>query len=475
MNLEPSQSYFFIGIAGVGMSAIAQYLAGKGFSVSGSDRQFGEDSPRIKAQLEQLGIQCFTQDGSGIHAGLSAVVISTAIEETNPDLKKAKELGVPVWHRSEMLAAISNHTKTIAVSGTSGKSTVTAMIFHILTEAGLSPSLMTGASLVSLESQGMIGNAFAGNGEWLVVEADESDGTLVRYKPEIGLILNIDKDHKEIAELQNIFAEFARNLESRGKILIVNDAHPLSKAFSRGREFDFGTESYCGVQGLDFESAGIGIRFRVRHRGELVRFELPFPGKYNMENALAATACALQAGVSLRVCAAALKTFAGVFRRQMFLGTFAGVHLMDDFAHNPAKIAASIESVRSFTSGRVFAWFQPHGFGPAKFLRFDFKKSFLESLHFSGVPEKKDRLYFSKIYYAGGSANQDISAADLAADVNQEGGLAFYIEDRDACAREMVKEARAGDTILLMGARDPSLGAFAESVKRMLEEAASEK
>lgn len=189
-------SYFFIGVAGVGMSAIAQYLVGRGVEVRGSDRQFGEflagkcEKPKVMAQLEECGVKCFAQNGSGVVAGLDAVVVSTAIEDTNPDLKRAKELSIPVMHRSEMLAKISKETRTIAVSGTSGKSTVTAMIYHILEYAGLQPSVMTGAGLVNLQAQGKIGNAVSGKGEWLVVEADESDGTLVRYEPEIGLILS---------------------------------------------------------------------------------------------------------------------------------------------------------------------------------------------------------------------------------------------------------------------------------------------
>lgn len=468
MQLDSSGSYFFIGIAGVGMSAIAQYLSGKGFTIFGSDRQFEQGAVKIKNQLENLGIRCFAQDGSGIHEKLSAVVVSTAIEETNPDLLKAKEYGIAVLHRSEMLAAISERIKTIAVSGTSGKSTVTGMIFHILNEAGLRPSLMTGASLASLENQGLIGNAVAGNGEWLVVEADESDGTLVRYHPEIGVLLNIDKDHKEISELQTIFTQFADNIKSRNKILIVNNEHSLAKNYSFGREYDFGTESYCGVQGLDFEPVGTGICFRVRRGGELVRFELPFPGKHNMENALAAAAVALRVGVSLQRCAAALKTFSGIYRRHQFLGTFGGVHLMDDFAHNPAKIAASIQSARAFTEGRIFAWFQPHGFAPTQFLRHEFAKSFSENLRHFENPEKNDRIYFSKIYYAGGSALQNISAGDLAEDLKIQGIDAYYIEDRNLCAEVMIQNILPGDTILLMGARDPSLGNFAEQVQKIL-------
>ena len=489
-----SSSYFFIGVAGVGMSAIAQYLVGRGVEVRGSDRQFGEylagrcEKPRVMGQLEECGIQCFAQDGSGVVAGLDAVVVSTAIEESNPDLKRARELGIPVMHRSEMLAKISKEAKTIAVSGTSGKSTVTAMIYHVLQYAGLEPSVMTGAGLVNLQREGKIGNAVSGRGEWLVVEADESDGTLVRYEPEVGLILNVDKDHKEMVELQEIFGKFRDNILNNGKTLIVNDAHPLAKPFSQDRLNDFGTESYVGFQGIDFRTEGPSIVFRCRHNNELVRFNVPLPGRHNMENALAATAAALQAGVSLRTCADALATFPGVFRRHQILGTFGGVTLVDDFAHNPAKISASIKSARGFTSGRVLAWFQPHGFGPTRFLRNDLVEFIHKALRNPGagaaddfskgaaasdavensVNSLADRMYFSEIYYAGGTVTRDISAGDLACDLVAKGSDALYIENRDECAKAMVKEAKPGDTILLMGARDPSLEKFAQSVQKLL-------
>lgn len=458
------------------MSAIAQYLVGRGVEVRGSDRQFGEflagkcEKPKVMGQLEECGVKCFAQDGSGVVEGLDAVVVSTAIEDTNPDLKRAKELGVKVMHRSEMLAKISKEARTIAVSGTSGKSTVTAMIYHILEYAGLQPSVMTGAGLVNLQAQGKIGNAVSGKGEWLVVEADESDGTLVRYEPEIGLILNVDKDHKEMDELQEIFLKFSHNILSAGHTLIVNDAHPLAKKFSAGREFDFGFENYVGVQGVDFKTAGTHIKFRVRNKANLVNFEVPLPGKHNMENALAATAAALQAGVDLHTCADALSTFPGVFRRHQILGTFNGVTLVDDFAHNPAKIAASIKSAQDFTEGRVLAWFQPHGFGPTRFLRKDLVEFMAKTLRPADIGEDRenDVMFFSEIYYAGGTVTRDISAGDLADDLLIKGCEAVYIENRDECAKKMLEYAQPGDTILLMGARDPSLETFAKSVAEQL-------
>lgn len=457
--LSQNQSFFFVGVAGSGMSAIAEYLAGKGFSVSGSDRKFSSaEGDHVRAQLEASGIKTFPQDGSGVQKNLTAIVVSTAIEESNPDLKRALELGVSRLHRSEMLAQISESVKTICVSGTSGKSTVTGMIWHILNYAKLSPSILSGAGLVTLEKQGKIGNAVAGNGEWLVAEADESDGTLVRYSPEIGVILNIGKDHKEISELQKIFSEFSKNITSKNKTLIVNEADELANAFSVNHLKDFGLEAKAGVQGMDFKPEGYAIRFRVRHGGELVQFKVPLPGFHNMMNALAAVAVAIQVGVPLRKCADALESFEGILRRHQIVGCFKGVTVVDDFAHNPAKIAASIHAAQDFTAGRVIAYFQPHGFGPTRFLRHDLVKAMQESLR------TQDAMFLSEIYYAGGTVTRDISSGDLVNDLTAKNVQAYFYADRNECGKAMVQFAKEGDTILVMGARDPSLSDFAKNL-----------
>jgi len=470
-NLNLSKSYFFVGLAGSGMSAIAQYLAGKGFVVGGSDRQFSKSNPPlVQKQLEQMGITCYLQDGSGVSSTFSNVVLSSAIEDSNPDLIAAKMLDLPLLHRSEILAMISRSIKTIAVSGTSGKSTVTGMIYHVLDYAGLSPSMITGAGLVSLEKKGKIGNAVAGFGDWLVVEADESDGSLTRYEPEIGVILNVDKDHKELSELNEIFSTFAHNVLSRGKLLIVNDAHPGASRFSAGREFDFGFENHVAVQATDFKAIDTGIRFRVRHQNKLIRFDLPFPGRHNMENALATIAVALQVGVSLETIAEALATFSGIYRRHQILGTFSGVTLIDDFAHNPAKIAASLRSVQAFTEGRVIAWFQPHGYGPTRFLRSELVSEIKNALRPMTSDRQNDCFFLSDIYDAGGTAVRDISSADLADDLLSEGVEAYYTGDRKQTAQRMVDLATPRDCILLMGARDPSLGEFALFLKELLQQ-----
>src|SRR5215831_6113670 len=236
-SLDNYQNIFFIGIAGAGMSALAQYLQGVGKTISGSDRFFiAGQTNETRNKLEAEGIKCFFQDGSGIDSGTQLIIASTAVEEINVEIQKAKSLNVPILLRSELLTLISNTKMTIAVGGTSGKSTTTALLFDILNLAGLKPSIISGAGLVRLQKQGKIGNAYVGDGDWLVIEADESDGSIVNYHPEVGLLLNIDKDHKEIEELQHIFQTFKEHTK---KIFVVNASNALTAPFSQNKSHDF--------------------------------------------------------------------------------------------------------------------------------------------------------------------------------------------------------------------------------------------
>src|SRR5687767_3402298 len=261
LSLSDFQNPFFIGVAGTGMSALAQYLQGIGKNVSGSDRYFKENEfNETKEKLETEGIKCYLQDGSGITGKTDLIVVSTAIEDTVYEVQKARQLGIPIIKRSELLALIAGSKKTIAIGGTSGKSTTTAMLFDILEYAGLQPSIISGAGLVSIIKQGKIGNAKVGAGEWLVIEADESDGSIVQYKPEIGLLLNIDKDHKEIETLLDIFQIFKEN----SKKFVVNQSHPLAKNFSQNSKQDFSwNNSDAGYKATDFSQQGLVISFNI--------------------------------------------------------------------------------------------------------------------------------------------------------------------------------------------------------------------
>lgn len=450
ININDYQNYFFIGIAGVGMSAVAQYLSGIGKNISGSDRYFlhGENVD-VRSKLEKEGIQTFPQNGSGFTDDIQVVVVTGAIEESNVEYALALEKGLPVVHRADMLAAIADTKKTIAVSGTSGKSTTVAMLYQIMEYVGLEPSLISGAGLTSLIKKGKIGNAVAGSGDYLIIEADESDGTLTKYHPDTGVILNIDKDHKEISVLKEIFETFKQNTR---ELLVVNRAHALAKQFSTGKEHDFGYEN-CAYCASNFEQNGYEISFLINE----VYFKIPVIGAHNMENALAAVAVAGQKGVSLEKCAEALAEYEGIYRRMQIIGTKNGVTVIDDYAHNPVKIAAAIKACQNI-SERVIAWFQPHGFGPTRFL----KKDFIDEI--SGVLREGDHIWMSKIYYAGGTVKKDISANDLIKGIKANGKNAFFVEDRKLFPSEIKQYLSDKTVVLLMGARDPSLENFAKFI-----------
>jgi UDP-N-acetylmuramate--alanine ligase len=440
---------FFIGVAGVGMSAIAQYLKGIGKDVSGSDRFFAPgEYNETKEKLEVEGIQCFLQNGDGITDTTDLIVVSTAIEDTVAEVQKAKKLNIPIIKRSELLSLIADSKKTIAVGGTSGKSTTSAMLFDILEFAGLQPSIISGAGLISIIKQGKIGNAKVGAGELLVIEADESDGSIVQYKPKIGLLLNVDKDHQEIDELMNIFGTFKNNSEK----FVVNQSHSLASKLSQNVQYNFSSaiNADAGYVASDFKQDGLTISFKING----IDFALNQVGKHNMENALAATAVANQLGVDLSICAVALKNYEGIFRRHQILGNKKGVWLIDDYAHNPVKCAAAIEACQPVAS-KVIAWFQPHGYKPTKFLRDDFVNEIAKALR------PQDEIWMSEIFYAGGTAVKDISANDLINDLKALGKSAFFVADRKDFLAAVRPHLTGDCVLLLMAARDPSLEQFA--------------
>ncbi len=451
-SVHDFQRPFFIGIAGSGMSAIAQYLKGIGKEIAGSDRFFKEgEYNEIKEKLEAEGIKCFVQNGEGITNATDLVVVSTAVEDTVGEVQKVKALNIPVIKRSELLALIADSKKTIAVGGTSGKSTTSAMLFDILEHAGLQPGIISGAGLVSIIKEGKIGNAKAGKGEWLVIEADESDGSIVQYKPEIGLLLNVDKDHKEIDVLMEMFSTFKNN----SRLFVVNRSHSLTRQLSQNdkQDFSFDANTDAGFIGSDFNQNELSISFKING----VDFGLKLVGKHNMENALAAAAVAAQVGVDLSVSSETLRHYEGIYRRHQVMGKKAGVWLIDDYAHNPVKCAAAIEACQP-VAPKVIAWFQPHGYGPTKFLRDDFVTEIGKALR------PQDEIWMSEIFYAGGTTTKDISANDLINDLKAMGKAAFFVENRDELLAALRSHFTDNCVLLLMGARDPSLEQFAKKV-----------
>lgn len=453
IDINRIERIFFIGVAGTGMSALAQFLSGLGKQVSGSDRYFSDAVTNdVQTKLELAGIRCFQQNGEGITSNTELVVLSTAVEDTVIEVQKAKQLAIPVMKRSELLAHIARTRKTIAIGGTSGKSTTCAMLFEILRYAGLEPGIISGAGLVSLIREGKIGNAETGKGEWLVIEADESDGSIIQYEAEVGVLLNIDKDHQEIEALMDIFDMFKRNTQNT---FIVNQSHPLAARLSQQIINDFSTDPHSGAGYIatDFKQDGINITFSING----FPFSLHTVGVHNMENALAAVAIAGLLNISLPTCATALSSYEGIYRRHQLLGKKDGVWLIDDYAHNPAKCAASIAACQNIAP-KVVAWFQPHGYGPTRFLRHDFVNEI------AAVLRPTDEIWMSEIFYAGGTAQKDISANDLILDLRARGKHAFFVEKRDNFLNKARQHLTDNCVLLLMGARDPSLEAFAQVV-----------
>ncbi|MCX8019166.1 MAG: Mur ligase family protein [Chitinophagaceae bacterium] len=455
-SLQDAKHIFFIGIAGSGMSALAQYLHEEGKLISGSDRFFslGENKDTLE-KLEALGIRCYPQDGSGMGDDIDLVVASSAVEDTVTEVQLARQRGIPLLKRSELLSLIVKSRKTIAIAGTSGKSTTAAMLFDILDFAGLQPGIISGAGLTRMIRKGKIGNACRGRGEWLVIEADESDGSLVQYEPELGVLLNIDKDHYEVEELKNIFHTF----RSRCKSFIVNASHPEAATLSLNALFDFSAEKEkpAGITATEFVQQGVQIRFKVNE----ALFTLNALGRHNMENALAAVAAAKFVGISPQQSAEALKHYEGIYRRMQIYGQKNGVWLIDDYAHNPVKCAAALKACHP-VAPRMIAWFQPHGYKPTKFLRHEYVK------HISAALRDNDEIWMSEIFYAGGTAQKDISAADLIHDLREAGRNAYFIENRNDFSKQLKSRLTPDCVVLLMGARDPSLQHFAETVWQSL-------
>jgi UDP-N-acetylmuramate--alanine ligase len=444
----------FVGIGGIGMSALAQLHAMAGDEVSGSDRLLDKGYSNLPMwdKLSALNIQLYGQNAAGIHKGLDCVVLSSAIETDNPDLSKAKEYGLKIIHRSELLASHVNKYKTVAVSGTSGKSTVTAMIYEILQFAGKSPSLITGGPVLSLVEKGFVGNVAKGSSDILVIEADESDGSFVNYHPRAAILLNITKDHKEMDVLYGYFDKFRKNCAN----FIINADEKNLARYAEGAH-SFGLEK-GDIRAVNIRLDGFSGRFSIAG----TEFKIPLPDLYNVQNATAAGAVCKSLDVDLETCARALAGFKGVARRFNSVGSYKGIEVIDDFAHNPAKISAAL-SAAHLRGKRVLAVYQPHGYAPVKLLKNELVEAFEKSL------SADDIIWFPEIYYVGGTVERDISSAYLAGELVKRGRDARFIACREEIIADLAAAAQPGDVVMVMGARDPTITAYAKLVLNVLE------
>ncbi|HMA65588.1 MAG: UDP-N-acetylmuramate--L-alanine ligase [Fibrobacterota bacterium] len=453
INNREYNSIHFTGILGSGMSAIAQYLRWDGLKVSGSDRLLAsEDTALNRDKLTGMGCNLFNQDGTGINESTEVICISTAIEDTNPEILAAKKFNIPILHRSDVLAAIVSSKKTIAVAGTSGKSTVTAMIFEFLSYCGKAPSLISGAALKRLEKNGFIGNAFHGTSDLLVIEADESDGTLIKYHPYISVILNVSKDHKPIPELMELF----RTLKDHTTLPIVNNDDPLLRTLDTEQSFGILSDATWKADKyiLDKLSGTLLVNKRA--------YTLNLPGIHNLSNLAAALSVCKLTNCDESKLAEAVPTYEGVARRFTIYTTLNDIVIVDDFAHNPEKIKAAVNAARNLSS-TLIAIYQPHGFGPTRFLRDDYVETF------KSIFKKGDTLFLLPIYYAGGTAQKDISSQMLIDAMGEFEFSAMAPSNREELLIQLQPVLSKGICILSMGARDPSLGNFALSIKKHIE------
>lgn len=442
---------FFSGIGGSGVSAIAGFMADRGHIVAGSDRAFdlNPDHPLKKTFLSQ-GITISPQDGSGLDRGFDLAVFSTAVESDRPEVVKAGEYGIPVKTRPEFLAELTGSFKTIAVSGTSGKSTVSGMLTFIMKRLGLAPNFIGGGRVKQLRSESNAGNYLSGDSEYLVIEACESDGSIVNYRPEDTIILNLDFDHHPVAETEKMFEVLVR--QTRGKVIMNADDHNLAGITAREAvTFSIDNASHYKAERVIYKQ--FSTIFSVRG----TEFAVSLPGKHNLYNALSCIALLSEMGTTLNSIAEALPGFRGIDRRfDIYLDD--GMHLViDDYAHNPHKIAAMMDTMIRLREGICYI-FQPHGFGPTRMMKDEYIETFAHKLRPS------DHLILLPIFFAGGTASKDISSDDLADELQRRGRSVEVMQKRE----DAVDKAIQYQTCVIMGARDDSLAGLAGRIARKL-------
>lgn len=453
-------TFFFCGIGGIGMSAIALYLRQSGHIVKGSDRSFDLNKANaIQTALIQSGITLYPQDGSGVTEDIGTFVVTRAVENHIPDVQKALSLGLSIKKRPDVLADIFHSYKGIAIAGTCGKTSITAMASHILYKNRLSPTMINGGISLNTYNNMPCSNIMVGTGNYLVIEADESDGSIQKYTPFIGVVSNISLDHFEVEVARSLFQNFLD--KTRRGIVInadcpetqkLNLSHPNILRFSA-------SGNPADLTATDIINTPDGIRFKLN--GEWT--ELPFIGTHNVANALAAIGVALHVGIPITDSLSALQSFKGVKRRLQKIGTEHNISIYDDYAHNPEKIKATLLSLKS-DKNRLFAIYQPHGFTPTKLMKNNLIQTLTDTL------DNHTTFIMPDIYYVGGTVDQDISSNDIIQPLKLSGKTAEYLPSRSDILTYLSLHIQPGDTVVVMGARDDSLSDFSQEIFRLIQE-----
>ncbi len=435
----PRRHIHVVGVGGAGMRAIASVLAALGHHVTGSDLKPSAGLDRLRAQ----GVDVQVGHAAAHVAGAEVVTVSTAIPETNPEVVAARAAGIPVLRRADALAAITRVRHTLSVSGTHGKTTTTTMLALILVEAGLAPSFIIGGDVNEIGT-----GAVWDTGDLFVVEADESDGTFTELATEVAVVTNVEADHLDhYGDLAAIEAAFDRFVAGAAVAVVgVDEPHAAALAARHG-SLTYGTADGAAYRIVDVVVDRVGTRFAVDHAGErLGTIELPVPGLHNARNATGALVAALQVGARFPDAVAALGRYAGVARRYQFRGTVGDVTFVDDYAHNPGKVAAVVATAARGGWGRVVAVFQPHRFSRTEDLWRDFAPSF----------DGADLVVVTDIDGAGEQPRPGVTG-QLVADVvaaARPGLPVVFVPERDDLTAFLVGELSAGDLCLTLGAGD---------------------
>ncbi len=446
----------FSGAAGNGISPLEQIMLHKGYTVCGSDYGFdlGKDADRRLA-LTKAGVKIFPQDGSMIDKNTEYLCVSAALKNSNPDIQKAQSLGIPVKYRSDLLLEIlSSYRYGIAVGGTAGKTTVTAMIGFILDTLGKSPCMVNGGALCNYSDMTGIPNYIYNDGDYCVIEADESDGSIQKYHPFIGIITNISHDHTSLEKLFEYFGVFA----SHSQNLVLNLDFPNHAKITHHHLTTFSLNN----PQADFYADNITLNpASIEYTLQGVRYNLPLIGRFNVANALAAIAACSILGITTHDAARALENFRGVKARLEKIGTDNHITVFHDFAHNPSKIEASLLALKS-SAGRVIAMYQPH-------TPFSARNTGDETAAvIARVLSDEDIIIMQEIYELTPN-DKDISSADIIAKIKSNGhNKAFFLPHKSDTMQYLLTHAKIGDKIVIMGAHDNSLADFSAEIVQKL-------
>jgi UDP-N-acetylmuramate--alanine ligase len=443
--------FHIIGIGGIGMSAIAEILLQLGYMVQGSDSKESANVRRVRGE----GVRIHIGHEPSNLIGARYVVISSAIKPDNPELMAARERGLPVIRRADMLAELMRIRRTVSVTGTHGKTTTTSLVSHIFDEARLDPTVITGGIINSWGS-----NARLGRGDWMVVEADESDGTFIRLPTEIGVVTNIDPEHLDhfgtVENMHREFAQFYTSIPFYGTAITCIDHPVVARMLADIRNdisckvLTYGTSEGADLRVRNVKAKGAGTAFDLDvgqrvggGRRKLEGLLMPVPGEHNALNAAAALAVAAEAGIEDAAIRPAIASFSGVKRRFTSVGTWNGVQIFDDYAHHPVEIAAVLKAARNATQGRVIGIFQPHRYSRISSLFEDFSRAFGDA----------DAVIVTPVYSAGEAPLPGVDHKAMAEGIRKAGhGNVATIESEREIASLVAGMAHAGDLVVALGA-----------------------